>query len=500
MVSTIRQLGYAIQSLTVRSKRDPWRSGLAWLPLQERYLKSQSRYRLLRTGNQIGKTTAALADVLGHALGEHPYRMQGRDKSGEYFIVCTTWPQSVAIQAKLYALIPKNRLHSDTVFTSIRGFKGKNPAVQVKHVDGTYSTIRFKTSEQSTLSVAGATIDGLLLDEPPPNPEIYAELAKRTSASGGWVSLSLTPIGADLTWLREMVEAGKFEDIHAPLSVEQFTPVGATRPRRLPDGTPMDQEWLDNEIAMTLPHQVAVRILGGWECSITGRLFSAFKSSGLGSHVHENVPRTECRLVLGIDHGTLAVGETESKQIAVLMLVDESRHKKKVDNHSRIYVLDEFSPEEDSTPEQDARGILAMLARHQIEWSELDEVWGDRTYERGAIRKSNADLHKYLARELGIHRDKLKPIIKTVKKGAGRGAGSVDLGVRYMHAQMVRASGFAVHPRCKRVIGAIDRWDYRFSDCENKDPIDGVRYGLQSFIYSKRGPNIMRHQTALRVR
>jgi hypothetical protein len=78
---------------------------MRWLPAQDRYLRCTERFRLFRAGNQaLGKTTVALADLLLHALGEHPHRTC--DTAGEYWIICASWSQSIAIQAKLRALMP----------------------------------------------------------------------------------------------------------------------------------------------------------------------------------------------------------------------------------------------------------------------------------------------------------------------------------------------------------------------------------------------------------
>jgi hypothetical protein len=72
-------------------------------------------------------------------------------------------------------------------------------------------------------------------------------------------------------------------------------------------------------------------------------------------------------------------------------------------------------------------------------------------------------------------------MIRTVKRGKGRGRGSVNAGCRYLHQAMVRPGHFFVHPRCARLLEALDRWDY--SDSDYKDPIDALRYALQRYVF-----------------
>ena len=463
------------------AESEPWR-WLPWLPLQLRYMQSQSRYRLMRAGNQsLGKSTVALADIAAHALGEHPYRHDGREKSGEYWVICASWSQSVSIQAKLHALLPPGRMHPETLFTSSRGFRGKNPAVQVQHRDGTFSIIRFKTTNQGTLDLAGATIDGALFDEPPRSEALYSEVAKRVQSTGGWISVCMTPIGAPVDWLRERVKDGLLDDIHAALTPEELVPAGYRRPRQLPNGTVCDAAWIRQIIAETPEHEVPVRIHGEWECRTMKRYFATFRSSGEHSHVHLRAPDGEFRLLLGIDHG-----DRPGKQVAVLVALDESGPR------PVAYVLDMYTDEEGTaTPEDDAEAILDMLARYGWTWADLDEAWGDRVHLKGKARqKSNRDLAGYIAKAIKVPQRQLNPPLRTVKRGEGHGTrggvSSLAVGCRWVY-NLISKDCFGVHPRCGALIAALDRWDFR--DDDHKDKIDAVRYALDSHIFGvKREP------------
>jgi len=454
-----------------RAEAQPLR-WMRWLPVQHKYLGSVERFRLLRAGNQaLGKTTVALADLALHALGEHPYRPCG--EAGEYWVICASWSQSIAIQAKLHALLPAARLHPDTVYTSARGFRGKNPAVEVQHAGGGYSMIRFRTTQQGTLNLAGATIHGALFDEPPASEAVYAEVVKRVLSTGGWVSIAMTPIGAPIQWIREAASDGRIWDLHQPLTPEALIPIGSSRPRRLGDGTVCDQAWIAQIEAQTPSYEIPVRVHGEWEVRTTDRYFDVFRSSGDRAHVHTHAPGGDVKLSLGIDHGS-----QPGKQIAVLVAVTESSA------YPRIYVVDHYVDTSGAaTPEDDAAGILAMLHRHGLKWRDLSFVYGDIVHMKGSVRqKSNADLARHLCRRLGLAPDTLWPQIRTVKQGRANQRGAIRIASRWLYHQAVRDEGIGVHPRCTRLIEAIDRY-HPDRDDDYKDPVDALRYALDPWIW-----------------
>lgn len=445
---------------------------IRWLPSQERVLRCRDLRRLYRAGNQsLGKTTVGLAEVVFAATGEHPYRTPS-EKPGEYWVICASWSQSVAIQNKLAKLLPADVVHPETLHDELRGFRGKNPALRLRHKSGGWSTIRFKTTQQGTIDLAGATVHGVLFDEPPSSQAIYSEVAKRVQATGGWVLITMTPVGAPVDWIKDEADAGRITDLHFPLTPDALIPVGSQRPIRLQDGTPCDAAWIVSIIEQTPLHEVPVRIHGEWEMRVTDRYFSGFISSGPRGHVHDRLPTGVVRICLGIDYGS-----KPGKQVAYLVAVNESLE------HPSIYVLDEYCDAlGGSLPEVDARGVMAMLARNRLAWKNLDYAHGDRVHMPGSGgRKSNKDLAQELAKLLGAPLDALQPPMRTVKRGQGHGGGSVSLGSRYIFHAMARPGGFGVHPRCARLIEALDR--YTMADDDWKDPVDAVRYAIDPYIF-----------------
>lgn len=469
MTALLRQMqaaAKAAQTLAEVAGQDPSRR-LRWLPGQHRFLSSPASRKLYRTGNQhSGKTTAALYEVICRCLGRHPF-LKVRPPPIEAWVICATWSQSIAIQGKCHALLPEGVLDTDeTPFDELRGFRGKNPAAKLRNG----SIIRFKTTQQGGLSLAGSTIDVALFDEPPTSPRIYEEVKKRTLRRGGVVLLSMTPVNAGpMDWLRELVEAGQIEDIHQRLTPEAMIPVGAREPIKLDDGTVCDAAWVERILADTMPHEVPVVIHGEWEFRTLDRVFAQFKHT---THVSAEPLGGTARVHLGIDYST-RVG----KQVALLVLVDDRGE------HDRIMVLDESVGTDTTTIEEDARGVLEMLTRNGIRWEQIDEAYGDRALNNGpAVRKSNADLLNAIQKRLGRVPT---PTIRTVKRGVGHGRGSVDIGCRYLHQAMLRPGHFRIHPRCTYLIEAIDKW--RYEDDGFKDHIDALRYALDSRIFTGRG-------------
>jgi hypothetical protein len=453
-----------VEALAAEAESDPSR-WMQWLPPQDAFHRDDSSVKLLRTGNQLGKTTAGLTEVHWRCMGVHPH-FDTQEPPIEAWVICASWSQSLAIQAKFYA-IAQRYLKAGHRFDAVNGFHANRPAAIYENG----SIVRFKTTQQGGLNLAGATIDVALFDEPPASPRIFEEVRKRLMRKQGTLLMALTPVNAPCEWLRELCEAGQVSDHHFRLEPETLIPVGDTEPLELPDGRPMDADWIDEIRRNTLPQEVPVVVDGEWEMRIEGRVFSQFDVTQM---VYDEEPDGKLEVCIGIDHGT-KVG----KECAVLVLVDTSG------DSDRVIIWDEYIGAENTSTAQDARGILEMLKRNRLRWSQLDHVWGDRLYIRGtADTKSNWELTESIARILSVPSRSLSPQIRTVKRGRGRGAGSVNAGCRYLHQSMIHAGHFQVHPRCESVIDALQKWDYR--DDDNKDKIDALRYALQGHIFAPR--------------
>lgn len=454
-------------------------SAYRWLPNQMAFRRSTAKVRMIRQGNQWGgKSTVALDEVLLFMRGAHPDKPVPMAPV-EWWVICAESSQSIAIQRKMWDLVDPDEVHAECKFDEARGFRGRNPVLRFK----SGSICRFKTTGQKTITLAGATIDGVLFDEPPTSVRLFTEIQKRVMNRGGTVLIAMTPVNAGpLDWLQELADSGVIEDHHARMTAKAMIPVGETEPIQLADGTVCDQAWVDAQLAATPEHERDVVCHGEWQNRTVERVFMAF-TPALVTAVGPKV-RPEVRL--GIDYG-----DKVGKQYGVLLFLIRGQHN----DEDEVWAWDETPETENSTETDDAKAILAMLGRNGLTWDKLTEATGDRAYERGAIKKGNLGLQRMIARIMRKPSDAVKPQIRTAKMLRDTGRRSVDQGVRYLHRLMV-AGRFHVHPRCVRLIEALNRWDGRqaqnrtgagglvFVDSYYKDPIDGVRYGLESRVFA----------------
>lgn len=469
---------YAARTLVSRAQSDPI-SSMQWLPLQWAFLADPYPLKVIRSGNQtIGKTTASLALTIGHCVGRHPLGDEGYDirpPPVDWWLVLQSFG-AVDQQRKLWDLLPKEELDPRTEFDVVRGFRPVNePAVVFRNG----SILRIKTANQDAIDFASATLDGVTWDEPPTRQRVFTESLQRIEERGGYCFLSFTPVNAPTGYLRELCEAGTLHDHWVPLTPDQLIPVGGVEPLRTRDGRLKDAAWIAEREALVPSHERPVVIHGEWEMRSVDRYFEHFRDGGGDSHVHTRVPECEVDIVIGIDHGS-----RPGKQIAVLVLVwrDEPSAP------WRIYVLDEYTDRTGrATPRDDAIGVLDMLRRHRLRWRDLSFVGGDKVHEPGLpSQKSNKDLAVQIARELGRRGElaasaDLHPPIRTIKRGTGRGAGSVSQRARWLYHRTLEPGGCGVHPRCARVRGAIAKYDLR--DNEFKDPIDAIGYAVDPWVF-----------------
>lgn len=441
-----------------------------WTPPQHEFLACDAPRKLLRAGNQIGKTWAGLAEVIYRALGTHPY-LKTRPPPVEIWVVCTTWPQSVGVMKKFWELVPKDAVRSPQSFDPRYGFGKDNPAVVFRNG----SIVRFRTTNQGAEALAGATIDFVLIDEPT-DEDIYRELDRRLTRTAGALALTLTPVNRPTEYLRALTESGCVADLHHRMTPDAFVPLGSRGPLTLPDGTPLDAAWIAAQRKLVLPRYEPVVIDGEWECRVGEAVFPAFDRR---SHV-KDVRAAGYRLHVGWDHG-----EGDYREVAVLVGVDCDGP------HPRVAVLAEYAGDGLSTPDVDAEGVIDALAAAGVEWGQLRGSIGDKPTQGRLSRRSNADLERALAREIrrrgGSATDAIRPPIAQAKTGRGGGAGSLWRGAEWLHRAMLRPGHFAIHPRCERTILSLERWDGG-RDSEWKDACDALRYGV--WPYAIKAPDV----------
>lgn len=159
------------------------------------------RERLLRAGNQLGKTFSAAAEVAMHASGKYPAWWEGRIFTKVPVIWCGGVTGEVTrdtIQRLLLGdianpgtgLIPPELVDE---ITPSRGVADLADTILVRHISGVKTRIRLKNYEQGREKWQADTVDYVWLDEEPPL-DLYMEALTRTNATGGIVAMTFTPL------------------------------------------------------------------------------------------------------------------------------------------------------------------------------------------------------------------------------------------------------------------------------------------------------------------
>lgn len=160
------------------------------------------RQRLVMAANRVGKTVMAGVELTYHLTGDYPEWWEGKR-----FTTCNHWwvvgKSSETTQQILQntllgqvgdfgtGLVPKDRLDFDSLTeakkssTPVRSFR-------VRHNNGTYSTVEFKSAEQGRQAFEG-TAKSIWIDEECPY-DVYTECLLRTMTGDNILMMTFTPL------------------------------------------------------------------------------------------------------------------------------------------------------------------------------------------------------------------------------------------------------------------------------------------------------------------
>ena len=460
---SLTDLAKSMKVLKTRTASDP----LVYFrptPPQRAFLSDTAKIKLLRGGNQVGKTAAAVVLLLWHCLGRHPY-ITVDPPPITAILVTHSHAQSRIIMAKLYEMIPRADLHASVQYKEGRGFTGLAPFVRFNNG----SIIRIKTVGSGSLGLASETANLCVIDEPV-EMEIFNECLARTLRGGrggsrGTLALTMTPVGCDVQYLRDMVTKGMVSDHVAPLSVEATTPESC-RPI-------LSHEQVDEITRQYLPIDRNARIMGDWDVGILeGRVFENFTDEMI---TRSPVPSDgDYRFSIGIDHGT-----QPNSQVTILSCIDMRDRDK-----PRVYVLDEYISGM-APPETHAMAILEMIKRNGLDPAMC--TWTGDTAHKGSREKSA----KIMSNLLLVRA--FESILQYPPKGlpwkirtAVKHRYSVYHGASVIHSIISRRH-FMIHPRCERTILSLKRWvlydnQSRRSESQYGHAIDCLRYNILPII------------------
>jgi hypothetical protein len=405
-----------------------------------------------------------------HCLGQHPYRTV-KPPPVKWVVCSLNQTQSLAIQEKFHALAGAECIDASTPWNPKTGYGANKPLTLFKNG----SQIRWVTDDQGPRSVAGSTLDGVLVDEPC-SPEMYRELDKRLLKRRGVMLLTFTPINGPTAHLREAIEGGSVREVHAPLTVENLRKADTGEQVRLEDGTPCDQAWIDEIWRETRGLYADIINNGGWEQAIEGVVFETFDAK---KHVRATTLRKDAgqlRYMLGIDY---AAANRECGQVAVLVQVLTRKPPGAGLPVHEVVVMDEAVASGKVTTDEFVDQVLAMLARNRLEWRNLDVVHGDNPVRSRFEERSNGIVTRYLASRLRVPQKGLQPPIYNAKEGV-RADRQRDEGIRFLIGAFAR-DRIRISPLCKAVIEGLQTWDGS-DDHPRKDVLDALRYALKPVI------------------
>ncbi len=197
-------------------------------PKQEEFhaLGATHRERLFRAANQSGKTFASANEMAFHLSGKYPDWWRGRRWSRRIraWAVGTT-AEATRDNAQRLLMGEFGKLGSGAIPASLigetrmaRGTADAYDVVQVKHVSGDWSELKYKSFSDGKQKLAGETLDAIWADEEP-DEEIYSELLARISATRGLIWISATPLlGMSKVMMRFLMEQSEDRaDINMPL-------------------------------------------------------------------------------------------------------------------------------------------------------------------------------------------------------------------------------------------------------------------------------------------
>lgn len=424
-----------------------------------------ARLALWRGANQIGKSWALAWDIIHTARGTHPLRPVHKPPV-RILVIGESWVQMEPLCQKLWDMLPKDEIDPRVRFERGGGFRGfKDPRIPFIAGPGAGSVIVFATYSQGAARLAGGSYHAAYLDEPPPE-SILGEVLPRLSRYSGTLRISMTPTpeSPPLLYLRDMVEDGTFAELQTSLTLDAVTPRGG-----LYEKPWKSQAQLDELIATYLEVERDMRVHGAWTGTVKGAWLTGFSDA----LVTTELPTGNLTLAVGIDHGTGA-----GRQRAVLVGVEDGPEP-------MLWILDEACSDGRTTPEDDARALIDMVAtRNGLKLTDINLWVGDRAHggDRYSSGKENRLLVEALAHITGIPLYKLPPQLRRIPTPRKR-RGSMTMGVRQLNAFML-GGRCRVHSRCVVFAAACKAWKGNLAD-PHKDVIDAGRYAMERLLQVK---------------
>jgi len=418
------------------------------------WMLSPCKRILVRAGGRVGKSEHAAAKMVALAL-THP--------GGRYRAVGVMFRQVARVIGKLlYQLIPKSALTRDSRYSPTRGWSNQ----LIRFING--AEIELRSYDQEQAAFAGNALDGVWLDEPPPE-DLFFENEARLLDRNGFMLVTCTPAGYPLKWFREIVEAEDTAWEQYTIKFDHFSCPWYSKQQI--------KDWIDHW--RKIPGQYGQRINGDWEGITVGRFFAGFNHEKHVKDWDRGISSPTLKWRLGLDHG-----QGENREVGTLCAI-------RADNGAckSVHVAREFRS---GAGLMGAREIAAAIKAMIVDVCEnagivLDvflgrlEIIGDSNSSGlGKATRYNEEIALELKR-LGIYNDIESPQKKP---------GDREDGEAMINSLAIR-DGLTVDPTCILTLDGLNH--YVQGKEAHKDAIDALRYGIFDLITSRpHGPKLYR--------
>ncbi len=417
-------------------------------PFRDLLAESRSQSRILiRAGNRVGKTAHVAWLIARRMVDEPGFRARVIGPTADHI-------HNILGQYLAEFLLPY--VASDSYYVPGKGWNGGRARV-IRLRNG--SICELKSLMDNPDAHSGRSCHLVAFDEPPTMAH-YLENAARLVDTAGCMIIAATMVNRSVDWLREMVQ-GKDDDPGPGRTMHgsgwlQFV-CGFTRANCPWYTEEQRAAWMTTMAAS--PWQMAQRVEASWSGVTIERLFVGVTDANF----RHDPPIGDLKIGIGIDHG-----EVVGHQAALLVAFQGTR----------LYVIDEYVNTIQTSPEDDAKEILALLTRHRIDPVSVDLAVGDLNTAKGyAGWRINEALEAALAAQTGSRSSPFH--IQAPDKSPG----SVHWGLRCINYGG-RRGDLIIHPRCINLTKTLRHWKGKKTGEDGKlaHIADALRYIMTSAV------------------
>ena len=421
-------------------------------PPQMLFHKDPASRRILRGGNQIGKTRAGSAEAWQYAMGSHRFKQVKPAPNCGWIMASDLrngWP---SISAKMREIQPLGVLDPACTYDRARGYSYRGIRA-IKLADPWGSVIIGKGSDQSVIALSGESLAWCWVDEPPKEAH-FSEIRTRLSATSGDLFITLTPAGRAVEFLRDLIDGNPHTGAEAtePGWSSHVVPLSW---EACPHRTQAD---IEAQIASIPLHERSIRINAGWEGITISRQVPGFSSANIFEVGPDHPLDNLVSLGIGVDYG-------QKPSHTVYTLVGWS------EVNNTLYCLNEWAPDATMSTREEIIGVQDHLLKPWgVDFYHIEHWRGDSNSagRMGIGGTINTILEREIADLLG------SPTSVISCRPPYKRAGSVKARSRLISSKCVEGKCM-VHVDCTRIISSLRHW--------MGEPRSRFKHGFDAFGY-----------------